>query len=74
MYFCFRTSNLEITDKTKVTRTRFTLDEKFIKELDSEVIKIPQLVLTPYTWTVDHGEIKFGKILQDKSQYVSAYF
>jgi len=50
------------------------LDEKFIQELDSEVIVTPQLVLTPYNWTADHDEISFGKIFQDKSQSVSSYF
>jgi len=57
-----------------VTRTRFTLDEKFIQELDSEVIETPRLVLKPYNWTTDNDEINFGEIFQDKSQYVSLYF
>ncbi|XP_029345564.1 protein mini spindles isoform X2 [Acyrthosiphon pisum] len=64
----FRISNIGITGKTQATRTRFALDEKFIQELDSEVIETPQLVLKPYNWTVDHNEINFGKIFQDKSQ------
>jgi len=42
--------------------------------LDSEVIETPQLVLKPYNWTFDDNEINFGKILQNKSQYVSKYF
>lgn len=70
----FRTSNNEITHETRVTRTRFALDEKFIQELDSEVIETPQLVLKPYNWTSDDNEINFGKIFQDKSEYVSKYF
>lgn len=61
-------SNIEISDKTRVTRTRFALDEKFIQELESEVIEIPRLVLKPYNWTTDNDEINFGKIFQDKSQ------
>ncbi|XP_050054425.1 protein mini spindles-like isoform X3 [Aphis gossypii] len=64
----FRTSNNDITHETRVTRTRFALDEKFLQELDSEVIETPQLVLKPYNWTFDDNEINFGKILQDKSQ------
>ncbi|KAL5234313.1 hypothetical protein ACI65C_001723 [Semiaphis heraclei] len=63
----FRMSNIEISDKTRVTRTRFALDEKFIQELESEVIEIPRLVLKPYNWTTDNDEINFGKIFQDKS-------
>ncbi|XP_026810117.1 LOW QUALITY PROTEIN: protein mini spindles-like [Rhopalosiphum maidis] len=63
-----RTSNNEITHETRVTRTRFALDEKFIQELDSEVIETPQLVLKSYNWTSDDNEINFGKIFQDKSE------
>lgn len=43
--------------------TRFALDEKFIQELDAEVITIPQLILKPYNWTTENDDIYFGKII-----------
>lgn len=50
----------------KPQRTRFSLDEKLLQELDAEVIKKPVLILKPYTWESDVDE----KIIPEKFQYV----
>jgi len=48
--------------------TRFSLDEKIIRELDAEVIIRPKLSLTPYKWTTELEETNFKKAIQMKSQ------
>lgn len=50
--------------------TRYTLDEKFIQELEAEEITKPKLKLKSYNWTADQDEVmNFRKIIQDQSQY-----
>lgn len=53
--------------------TRFALDEKFMQELDAEVVTKPELLLKPYNWPIENDEIHFWKILQEKSQYAIIY-
>lgn len=68
LYFIRRPVS-EVYDEPQVTR--YGLDEKFIKELEAEEISRPELKLKSYNWNTDQDEVKFRKIVQDHTQYVT---
>lgn len=72
LYFIISRSKSEVNNKSQATR--FTLDEKFMVDLEAEVITKPQLVLLPYNWPTDNDKINFGKLTQERTKCVTLLF
>jgi hypothetical protein len=73
LYFIISRSKSEVGHKSPQA-TRFTLDEKFMVDLEAEVITKPQLVLLPYNWPTEDNKINFGKMTQDQTKCVILLF